>query len=236
MTQRALEAIQESDLIIGYKTYLDLIQDLLPGKETISRGMLQEIERARLAVEKALEGRRVGLVSSGDPGVYAMASVVLEYLRDNGIEMEVEIVPGITAATVAAAALGSPLGHDFAVISLSDLLTPWEAIERRLRAAGEGDFVVVLYNPKSKERTWQIERAAEILSRFREKETPVGIVRKASREGESVRITTLGEMCGAEIDMLTVVIIGNTQSFVHAGRIVTPRGYRLKYAMREGEP
>lgn len=232
ITPRAVQALMEAGVIIGYETYLELVREFLAGKEVISRKMMQEVERAELAVEKAREGKSVALVSSGDPGVYAMASMVFEYLKEKNISLDVEVVPGITAANAAAALLGSPLGHDFAVISLSDLLTLWEVIEKRLESAAKGDFVVVLYNPKSKGRTQQIEKAQEILLKHRSPSTPVGIVRNAMREGESVVVTTLEKMLAYEIDMLTTIIVGNSESFVHDGKIVTPRGYKGKYELK----
>jgi precorrin-3B C17-methyltransferase len=227
MSLRAIDAIKEADVIVGYRTYLGLVKDLIKEKEVIPRGMKQEVERAKLAVEKALEGKKVAVVSSGDPGVYAMASAVFEYLKEKNIFLDVDVIPGITAASAASALLGSPLGHDFAVISLSDLLTPWEVIENRLEEAAKGDFVIVLYNPKSKGRKKQIEKAAEILERYRNLGTPVGIVRNAMREGESVKITSLKEMLDHEIDMLTTIIIGNSKTFVFNRRMITPRGYTL---------
>jgi precorrin-3B C17-methyltransferase len=227
MSLRAIDAIKEADVIVGYRTYLGLVKDLIKEKEVIPRGMKQEVERAKLAVEKALEGKKVAVISSGDPGVYAMASAVFEYLKERNVSLDVEVIPGITAASAASALLGSPLGHDSAAISLSDLLTPWEVIENRLEEAAKGDFVIVLYNPKSKGRKKQIEKAAEILKKFRKPETPVGIVRNAMREGGSVKITSLEEMLDHEIDMLTTVIVGNSKTFVFNGRMVTPRGYTL---------
>ena len=220
----ALEAIRLSDVIVGYKTYLELIEDLTEGKKVISFGMRKEIDRAWLAVNLAQQGKTVAVVSSGDPGVYGMAGIVLEIAGDS---VQVEIVPGITAATAAAASLGSPLMHDFAVISLSDLLTPWVKIMNRLEAAGLGDFVVVLYNPKSHGRQTHIEAAREILLWHKEPETPVGIVRCAKRGSESVVITTLRDMLKEEIDMLTTVIVGNSQTRVEHGKMITPRGYKI---------
>jgi len=231
-TPRAIEAIKESDVVVGYKSYLKLVEDLLEGKEVVSSGMRKEVERAKLGVELALKGKKVAVVSSGDPGVYAMASVVLEYLAENSAKLEVEIIPGITSANASAALLGSPLGNDFAVISLSDLLVPWEEIERRIELAAKGDFVIVLYNPRSSRRNWQLDKAREIVLRYREPETPVGIVKNAYREGCTVEVTTLGEMDTEQADMLTTVIIGNSQSFVYDGKIITPRGYKRKYSLR----
>jgi precorrin-3B C17-methyltransferase len=231
MTLRGLEVLREAEVVVGYKTYLELLDDLLEGKEVIMTGMGEEINRAKMAVERTRDGKLVALVSSGDPGVYAMASVVMEYLRVNGLHVEIEVVPGVTAANAAAALLGSPLGHDHVSISLSDLLTPWKVIERRLEKAGEGDFVVVLYNPRSEGRRRQLDRAMEILKKHRGGRTPVGIVRRAMRNGEEVVITTLDEIYRHDIDMLTTIIVGNSETFTHNGFMVTPRGYsegRLK--------
>jgi len=228
MTPRAIEAIKSADVVVGYETYLKLVEDFLAGKEVISGGMTREVERARAAVQKVQEGKKVALVSGGDPGIYAMASVVFEFLKEKNIEVDIEIVPGITAANAAAALLGSPLGHDFAVISLSDLLTPWEAIERRLTKAAQADFVIVLYNPKSKGRERQIEKAVKILKKYRKASTPVGIVKSAMREGESVVVTTLNKMLDCEMDMLTTIIVGSSETFVFNNKMITPRGYKSK--------
>ena len=224
LTPRAREALLEADVVIGYKTYLTFIQDLLQGKKVVSSGMRKEIDRAREAIELALSGQSVAVVSSGDPGVYGMAGVVLE-LADDAVP--IEVIPGVTAATSAAAVLGAPLMHDFAVISLSDLLTPWETIRRRIAMAGDGDFVVVLYNPRSIGRDTQIIEARDILLKYRDEQTPVGIVRNARRLDEQVVITTLAEMLEHNIDMLSTVIIGNSQTRVENGRMITPRGYQL---------
>lgn len=227
MSPRAIAVIEEADVVVGYKTYLNLIKQLTSGKEIISTGMRREVDRAKLAVDEVLKGKCVAIVSSGDPGIYAMASVVFEYLRESDIEIDIEVVPGITAASAAAACLGSPLGHDFAVISLSDLLTPWETIERRLDSAARADFVLVLYNPKSRGRKEQIHRAVKILKRHRDAATPVGIVKNAMREEETTEITTLGDMLSCQIDMLTTIIVGNSETFVCKGKMTTPRGYKL---------
>jgi precorrin-3B C17-methyltransferase len=226
MSFKAEKVIKESDIIIGYKTYLDLIKELIEGKETISKGMKQEMERAKLAVEKAKEGKDTAIISSGDPGIYAMASAVFEFLKEECIEVNVEIIPGITAATAAAALLGSPLGNDFAVISLSDLLTPWEVVKKRVEDAARGNFVLVLYNPKSSKREWQIEKAAEIIKKYRGEDVAVGIVKNAMRHGEERVITTLGKMLDHPIDMITTIIVGNSETFVYMDKMVTPRGYK----------
>ena len=242
MTFEAREAIESADVVVGYATYLDLIGPLLAGKEVVSSGMMREVERCREALAIAAAGKTVALVSSGDAGVYGMAGLVLELAAHVGAhgmrpgdkdqrpaplqKPEIVIVPGVSAVQAAAAVLGAPLMHDFAVISLSDLLTPWQTIRQRLAAAAAADFVVALYNPRSKGRVTQIEEARAILLASRPPQTPVGIVRNACRPGEEKIVTTLAEMLDHEIDMFSIVIIGNAASFVDGeGRMVTPRGY-----------
>jgi precorrin-3B C17-methyltransferase len=225
LTQQTREVLRAAEVILGYDGYLQALAPLDLRAEFRGSALGAERDRARQALELAAAGRRVALVSSGDAGVYGMASLLLETAA-NMLEVEIEIVPGVTAALSAAALLGAPLGHDFACISLSDLLTPWEVIERRLEGAGQGDFVVVLYNPLSQRRTWQLPRTREILLKYRRGQTPVGIVEKAHRPGMRVRQTTLGELTTEGINMETTVIIGNSQTRVINGRLVTPRGYR----------
>ena len=227
ISPRALSAIKASECIVGYKAYLNLIKDIIGQKRTIQSGMGKEEERCAAAFEEAYRGKIVSIVSSGDPGVYGMAGLILEIASKSPAKIPIEIIPGITAASAAASLLGAPLGHDHAVISLSDLLTPWEIIEKRLKLAAEGDFIVVLYNPKSTQRTWQIEKTREIFLEFKSPDTPVGIVRNARREGESITITTLGKMLDYLIDMTTIVIIGNSDTFVFNSFMVTKRGYKL---------
>ena len=232
LTPRALKAIQESDVIVGYGPYLDLIRGLTHGKEIVSTGMAQEIDRCERAIQLSREGRCVSVVSGGDPGIYAMAGLVLE-LMHKGRETApanppVRIIPGISALNACAARLGAPLMHDFATISLSDRLTPWETIARRLDAAARADFVVVLYNPRSKGRPTHISRAQKIILKHRAPGTPVGIVRSATREQEKVLITDLGNLPFDEIDMQTTVIIGNSRSVVRDNLMITPRGYENK--------
>ena len=226
ITPAAADAIRAADVVTGYRTYIDLIPQLLDGQEVFSTGMRQEVERCREALRRAAAGERVALICSGDAGIYGMAGLVLELAA--GLDIDIRIVPGVSAVQAAAALLGAPLMHDFAVISLSDLLTPWAAIRQRLDAAGGADFVVALYNPKSRGRTTQIGEAQELLLRHRGPQTPVGIVRNASRAGESVVVTTLAALLDHDIDMFTVVIIGNTATFVDdRGRMITPRGYNI---------
>jgi adenosylcobyric acid synthase len=224
MTYEAREAIESADTVVGYQTYLDLIKPLLTGKEVVSSGMTREVERCREALRLAGEGRTVALVSSGDAGVYGMAGLVLELSPSENIE--VVIVPGVSAVQAAAAVLGAPLMHDFAVISLSDLLTPWELIENRLTAVAAADFVVALYNPRSKGRARHIQRAQELLLASRSPQTPVGIVRNACRDGQEKILSTLAEMPLESIDMFSLVIVGNSATYVDGQqRMVTPRGY-----------
>lgn len=226
LTPRAKEALRGADMVVGYKGYLKYVEDYLKGKKVVSRGMGGEVERAKIALESAARGKDVAVVSSGDPGIYAMASVVLECASKAGMNPEVEVIPGVTAASAAAARLGAPLGHDFAVISLSDLLTPWGVIERRLKAAAEGDFCIVLYNPRSRGRKEHLRRALDILRKYVKPETPVGVVKNAMRDGEKIVVTTLEKLPVEEVDMLSVVIIGNSESFIYRPWIITPRGYR----------
>jgi cobalt-precorrin 5A hydrolase / precorrin-3B C17-methyltransferase len=219
----ARDALAASELIIGLEQYVDRIRHLLrPGTRVSTPPLGSEVERAREALAEARSGGSVALVSSGDAGVYAMASPALELANE---DVDVVVVPGVTAAQAAAALLGSPLGHDHCSISLSDLLTPWEVIQARVRAAAEADFVVSLYNPRSKGRDWQLGKAREILLQHRSPETPVGIVREAYRECQNVTVTDLGSLRPESVDMLTVVVVGSSQTEVRAGRMVTPRGY-----------
>lgn len=229
MSLRAYRVIKEADVIIGYKTYIELISDLLEGKEVISSGMTREVERSLLALERASAGEYVAVISSGDPGIYGMAGITLELLKKQNLTgtVEIEIVPGITSANAAAASLGAPLMHDFAVISLSDLLTPWDLIEQRLEAAAKADFVTAVYNPASKKRIDQIKTAREIFLRYRLPSTPVGIVRNAKRSGEEIVRTDLEHFLDYPIDMFTVILIGNSQSFQTDEFIITPRGYNV---------
>jgi precorrin-3B C17-methyltransferase len=226
MTAQALEALQQAEVVVGYDGYFTGIADLVAAKECVALPLTQEMARARAAVERFRAGRVVCVISSGDPGVYGMAGLVLQCLEDDEQD-DVVVVPGVSAVNAAAALLGAPLGHDFAVVSLSDLLTPWQTIERRLRAAAEADFVLAILNPKSQRRQWQYPRAQEILAECRPPETPVGVVRHAYRPDQSVVRTTLAQMAAAAVDMFTTVIIGNSQTLRLGSAIVTPRGYAL---------
>jgi precorrin-3B C17-methyltransferase len=229
LTPAACAAITAADCIVGYRTYLDLIPELLAGKEVLASEMMKEVDRCRQALAAAAAGRTVALVSGGDPGIYAMAGLALEMLREHGGGVAVEVIPGIAALNACAARLGAPLMHDFAAISLSDLLTPWETIEKRLRAAAAADFVIVIYNPRSKRRTEQIVKAREIILAERPVETPVGIVTAATRENERVELTTLGEMLACEIGMQSTLVVGNSQTYAWRNLLITPRGYQSKY-------
>lgn len=233
LTFRARQAIAESEVVIGYSTYIKLIADLLDGKQVIRKGMTEELDRATEAIDLARSGKTVALVSSGDIGIYGMAGPTFECLRECGWQPgdnpDVEVVPGVTALSACASLLGAPLMHDFAAISLSDLLTPWPVIERRIEAAAAGDFVIALYNPQSKRRTWQLGRTQEILLRHRTPTTPVGIIKSAYRKLQQIVITDLARMPEHEIGMLTTILIGNSHTEQFHNLIVTPRGYRNKY-------
>ncbi|MBA3004703.1 MAG: precorrin-3B C(17)-methyltransferase [Desulfurivibrio sp.] len=231
MTPAAGEALAAAEVIVGYQTYLDLIPEFLAGKEVIASQMMKEVDRCRKALDLAAEGKTVALVSGGDPGIYAMAGLVFEMAKEQGAAVEIEVIAGIAALNACAARLGAPLMHDFAAISLSDLLTPWEKIEQRLKAAAAADFVVVIYNPKSKKRAEHIVKARAILLAHRAPETPVGIVTAATRENERIVLTTLEKMLESTIDMQTTIIIGNSTTFAWQGFMVTPRGYAAKYAL-----
>ncbi|HPR40502.1 MAG TPA: precorrin-3B C(17)-methyltransferase [Oscillospiraceae bacterium] len=227
MTLRAAEALRSCEVIAGYSGYISLIRNDYPEKEVLSTGMCGEEERCRAALEKAAEGKNVAMVCSGDPGVYGMAGLCLELNAALSEPVEIEVVPGVTAACSGAALLGAPLGHDFAVISLSDLLTPWEVIEKRLRAAAEGDFILCLYNPASFHRADYLARACDILLEQKSPETICGMARQIGREEESMRILPLGELRNTPADMFTTVFIGSSQTREIGGRMVTPRRYPL---------
>ncbi len=239
ITKRAVEAIEESDTIIGYSTYVDLIQGLVKHQEILSTGMTEEVARAREAVRQAELGKKVAVISSGDAGVYGMAGLIYEVLVEKGWSettgVEVEIIPGISAINSCAALLGAPTMHDACTISLSDHLTPWELIAKRLDAAGQADFVIALYNPKSGKRTRQIEEAQKILLQYRSPDTPVGLVKSAYRDRQYVVLSTLKDMLDNEIGMLSTVIIGNSSTFVYEGKMITPRGYQRKYTLNSDE-
>lgn len=226
MTVQAKEALNSSDVIVGYKTYIDLVRDEYSEKEFYENGMRGEIERCEKCVTYAKEGKTVALICSGDAGVYGMASPLLEVAEREGFS-DVEIISGVTAALGGAAVLGAPLSHDFCVISLSDLLTPWEMIERRLRAAADGDFCIAIYNPSSKKRADYLKRACDILMDKLPKETACGFVRNIGRDGCENKVCTLEELSQENVDMFVTVFIGNSQTKISAGKLITPRGYTL---------
>lgn len=232
ITPAVRTAIERSDIVIGYKYYFNFIQTILhPGTECIDTGMKKEKDRAALAFEYAEQGKTVCVVSSGDAGIYGMAPLVLEMKREKDSDVDVEVLPGISAFQKAAALLGAPIGHDFCVISLSDLMTPWEKIERRVEAAASADFVTAIYNPKSEGRYWQLHRLKEIFLKHREPETPVGYIRQAGREEQEIKITTIAAFDPEEVDMFTIVIIGNSQTYTWTDRMITPRGYYREQAI-----
>lgn len=226
LTIRADRALQEVDTVIGYTVYVDLVKNYYPDKEFITTPMKKEIDRCQIAFEEAVKGKSVAMVCSGDAGVYGMAGLMYQVGEDFP-DVELEIIPGITAALGGAAVLGAPLTHDFAVISLSDLLTPWETIEERLTDAGKGDFCISIYNPSSKKRHDYLQKACDILLQYKSKDTVCGYVQNIGRDGEKATILTLEELRDAEVDMFTTVFVGNQETTVIDGHMVTPRGYKL---------
>ena len=224
MTFEAMQALKDSDLIVGYGVYTDLVKPLFPEKEYLTTPMKQEVERCRMAVDAACEGKTVAMISSGDAGVYGMAGPILELAE--GKDVQVEVVAGVTAALSGGAVLGAPLTHDFAVISLSDLLTPWDKIEKRLDAAGSADFCIALYNPSSIKRADYLQKACDILLSVHSGDLICGYVQNIGREGERAVVLTLSELRDTQVDMFTTVFIGSTRTKVINGKMVTPRGYR----------
>jgi precorrin-3B C17-methyltransferase len=243
MVEEAVQALREAEIVLGYKTYLELIPDLLEGKTVSSSGMRKEVDRCQAAIDHALEGRSVALVSSGDAGIYGMAGLVLDICRERGLNVSecgkadaegdfcLKIIPGIPAFNAAASLAGAPLMHDFAAVSLSDHLTPWDVIEKRLSAAAEGDFVLAIYNPRSKSRPDLLEKALQILLRTRDPQTPAAIIRRAMREGQWKQITTLDQLPVNEVDMQSIVLVGNSHTYIWNGWMITPRGYLDKYTL-----
>ncbi len=226
ITPAVIEAVRESDVVVGYKYYFQFICPYLkPGTECVDTGMKKEIARAEQAFEFAEQGKTVCVISSGDAGIYGMAPLIFEMKKQRNSDVEIVPLPGISAFQKAAALLGAPMGHDFCVVSMSDLMTPWQLIEKRIKAAAVGDFITAVYNPKSKGRYWQLYRLKEIFFQERNPNTVVGYVRQAGREDEYVKITTLDEFDPEEVDMFTVIIIGNSQSYEWGGKFITPRGY-----------
>jgi precorrin-3B C17-methyltransferase len=223
MSLRAKEVVEKSDIIVGYNKYIEMIKPLTKDKEIYSNGMKGEEERCREAL-KLSKDKNVALISTGDSGIYGMAGLILELREDE----EVEIIPGITASSAAASILGAPLMHDNCNISLSDLMTDYQDIKKRVKLAAEGDFVISLYNPKSKGRPHYLMEAIEIIKEFRGENTPVGVVKNALREGQEYWVTTLKDFTDEEVNMFSIVIIGNSKSFIKDGFFITPRGYKLE--------
>ncbi len=226
MTIRAAEALKSCDTIVGYTVYVDLVRDHFPGKEFLTTPMTKEVDRCELAFAQAAEGKTVAMICSGDVGVYGMSGLMLE-IGERYPEIPVEVIPGVTAAVGGASVLGAPLIHDFAVISLSDLLTPWEKIEKRLSVAAEADFVICLYNPSSRKRRDYLQKACDLVLAHRPGETVCGLVRNIGREGEEHQVLSLTELRDTQVDMFTTVFIGNSQTKEVGGHMITPRGYRL---------
>ena len=237
MTFRAKQAIEESEVIVGYDTYISLVEDLLAGKEVFRYPMTQEVDRANQAIELAENGKVVSLVSSGDPGIYGMIGLVYEILaekqwtREDGIY--IECIPGVSSLNSCAALVGSPLMTDFAVVSMSDLLVPWDLITKRVESAAAGDYVTVIYNPASKKRVHQLRDTRKIFLNYRNPETPVAIIKGAYRESQSIAITTLDKMLEHQdmLGMITTIIVGNSSTFNYNGMMINPRGYRSKYQL-----
>ena len=224
MTLKAIHAMEKSEVIIGYTVYVDLVKEHFPGKEFLTTPMKKEVDRCVMAFEEAKKGKVVSMICSGDAGVYGMSGLMYE-VGVNYPEVELEIIPGVTAATGGAAVLGAPLIHDFCLISLSDLLTPWEKIEKRLLCASEADFVICLYNPSSKKRHDYLQKACDLMMRSKDPDTVCGTVSNIGREGETFRVMTLKELRDTRVDMFTTVYIGNSQTKMLNGKMVTPRGY-----------
>jgi len=231
ITPAVLDAVREADAIVGYKYYFQFIEPFVKeGCECIDTGMKKERERALQAFELAEQDKNVVVISSGDAGLYGMAPLIYEMKQERHSDIEIYILPGISAFQKAASLLGAPIGHDVCLISLSDLMTPWEVIERRIKAAAMGDFVTAIYNPKSHGRYWQLYRLQELFLKERSKETPVGYVRQAGREEQEIKVTTLGAFDPEDVDMFTVILIGNSQSYIVDGKMITPRGYYREQA------
>lgn len=229
-TAQAIAALEQSDAIYGYTAYTDLVLPLFPQKEIVSTGMTQEVQRCRLALEAATAGKNISVVCSGDPGVYGMAGLIYQLAAEMPeADIEIEVVAGVTAASSGAAVLGAPLMNDFAVISLSDLLTPWEVIEKRLDAAAAGDFAICLYNPSSKKRGNHLRTACEIMLRHKSPDTICGWVRNIGRQGEESGTLSLAQLCAYEADMFTTVFIGSSSTYLIDGKMITPRGYEKKW-------
>ncbi len=227
MTFRAAEAIENADVVTGYTTYVNILKEFFPDKHYKATGMMKEVDRCRMAIEDTMSGKNVAMVSSGDSGIYGMAGIIYHRADEMKADIEIETVPGVTAASSAASILGAPLMHDLAIISLSDLMTPIDLIMKRVDCAGQGDLIVCIYTPRSKGRRDYLRQASEILMKYRSPETPVGIVRNAGRADESKTITTLGNIDYESVDMFSIVTVGNSQTYISGDRMITPRGYEV---------
>lgn len=227
ISRRAYKILKNVDVIAGYTTYINLVKDEFAEKELYSSGMKREIERCQEVIEIAKSGKNVALISSGDSGIYGMAGIMLEVVADE--DLEVQVIPGITSTIAGAALVGAPLMHDQAIISLSDLLTDWEVIKKRLDCAAKGDFVISLYNPKSRTRVDQIVEARDIMLKYKKESTPVALLRHIGRDNENYTLTNLKDFLNHSIDMFTIVVVGNSNTYIKNGKMITPRGYTEKY-------
>ena len=237
ITPAVMEAVSKADVVVGYKYYFQFVEQYLkPGCQCIDTGMKKERERAQQAFQLAEQDNTVVVISSGDAGIYGMAPLIYEMKQAHQSDVEIVALPGISAFQKAASLLGAPIGHDMCIISLSDLMTPWEVIERRIKAAADGDFVTAIYNPKSHGRYWQLYRLVELFLKVRSADTPVGYVRQAGREEQEVKVTTLGAFDPEDVDMFTVILIGNSQSYIADGKMITPRGYYREEQIEDVKP
>ena len=227
MTQEAIAAMEDAEVIVGYKTYIKLVEDFIKDKEVVQNGMRKEVDRCQDAIDIAKTGKKVAVISSGDAGIYGMAGLILELITKQNLDIPVKVVPGVTASIGAASVLGAPIMHDFCHISLSDLMTPWEVIEKRLRLAAEADFVICLYNPRSKGRSEHLAKAFKIMGEFKDDSTPVGIVKDVGRADQEKFICTFDTMDFERVDMTTMVIIGNKSTYIKDDLMITPRGYTV---------
>lgn len=228
MTQQAINAINKAEVIVGYKTYLEIIADMIGDKPTITTGMRGEIERCNKAIDEAEKGQDVAIVSSGDSGIYGMAGLILELADKRESKVEIKVIPGVTASIGASAQLGAPLMNDFCHISLSDHMTPWDVIQDRIDAAAKSDFVICLYNPRSRERPTLLREALDIITKYKSEDTVVGIGKDVARENEIEKITTIKDLDETEINMTTIVIVGNQHTYESNGKMITPRGYEKR--------
>ena len=227
MTQEAIAAMEDAEVIVGYKTYIKLVEEFIKDKEVVQNGMRKEVDRCQDAIDIAKNGKKVAVISSGDAGIYGMAGLILELITKQNLDIPVKVVPGVTASIGAAAVLGAPIMHDFCHISLSDLMTPWEVIEKRLRLAAEADFVICLYNPRSKGRSEHLAKAFKIMGEFKAGSTPVGIVKDVGRADQEKFICTFDTMDFERVEMTTMVIIGNKSTYIKDDLMITPRGYTV---------